>query len=242
MPEVELESGVTVLVRRLGLFELEGKGPALIGPFLYEYELPGGQKVMAEYDLLSVTTPPEPPSIPEEEVEPRSELYWRWIEYHTYQAALRHEGRRQESLAAHLTWVSTYIRDNCLRPQDVAQVLTPEDWLRVHRAALVPQVDRALLADVFQRVYQAEYDGEPLLEAMDRLKPGSGSYEVIRSWEVQLQIEMGLSETAYLDLPLEERAVKIAAVQIPRIIESLTMEDERRRLERERAQEKVKRG
>lgn len=139
-------------VRVLGLYELDGKGREVLGPYRYSILLATGQVYEAEYDLGLLTKTPVPPETPAKELSPDS---WEWNqlkEYETYIAALAHEKLRLESYEGYLSDIAHYILDNCLDETD--RIVTPDDWRKVQAAAIVPALTEEVIADTLRDVFQ----------------------------------------------------------------------------------------
>ncbi len=149
-----LSDGLPCRVRQLGLFELNGKGRAILGPYCYSMLLATGQVVEDEYELRALEETPKPPDLPAAEIKPGSMEWYALNEYETYLAAMAHEKRRVESYHGYVDDVVAYILANCLKAEDCSRIVTPEDWDAVYQAALVPEltieVISATLRDVFQ--------------------------------------------------------------------------------------------
>lgn len=75
--------------------------------------------------------------------------------------------------------------------------------------------------------FQATYDGEPLIKAYQtRLKGGVGAYNVVRIWEVEAMIALGMTEESYAEIPVKQRARMIAARQVPKMVEALSHDEQ----------------
>lgn len=151
---VTLSDGQPCKVRQLGLFELNGKGREVPGPYKYSLLLATGQIIEDEYDLRALDYTPRPPDKPAEEIKPNSLDWYDLQEYETYLAALAHEKVRIESYHGYVQDVIDYILAHCLSADDTTRIVTPGDWDAVYQAALVPQltmeVISATLRDSFQ--------------------------------------------------------------------------------------------
>ena len=220
--EVVLLDGQPCSVRRLGIFELDRVGTDLVGPFRYNFTLANGQEVEEEYDISRISTPPAHPGVPEHEIAERSPQWWALLEWQTYKAAVEHERNRLNSVTGYVIEVSAYIAESCLAVEDRNRIVDIEDWKLVYDAALVPQLTPEILADTFKKNFGAIFDGLEVFDALRRTTKGSGSYDTIRAWEIQAMAQFGYgTEEEWSELSLEERARKVAAVNLPKIMESL---------------------
>lgn len=229
--EVVLSDGQPCSVRRLGIFELDPIGTDLVGPFRYKFTLANGQEVEEEYDISRISTPPAHPGVPENEIVERSPQWWALLEWQTYKAAVEHERKRLESVTNYVTEVSGYIASSCLSPEDRNRIVDLEDWKLVYDVALVPQLTPDILAETFKKNFGAIFDGLEIFDALRRTTKGSGSYDAIRAWEIQAMAAFGYqTEEEWSELSLEERARKVAAVNLPRIMENLESDKTRREM------------
>ena len=119
--EVILSDGKPCVVKKLGLFDLDGVGPTLVGPFTYTYTLANGQEVTDVYDIHDIKTPPSHPNVPESEIVPHTPQWYALLEWQTYRAAVSHEHTRQASVATHILDVSKFIVDKCVPVGDLSQ-------------------------------------------------------------------------------------------------------------------------
>jgi hypothetical protein len=229
--EVVLSDGQPCSVRRLGIFELDSIGPELVGPFRYKFKLANGQEVEEEYDISRISTPPAHPGVPENEIVERSPQWWALLEWQTYKAAVEHERKRLQSVTTYVTEVSAYIAESCLSVEDRKRVVDLEDWKLIYNAALVPQLTPELLAEVFKKNFKAMFDGLDIFKALARTQKGSGEYNAIRAWEIQAMAQFGYqTEEEWSSLSLEERARKVAAINLPKIMESLEADKARKEM------------
>lgn len=159
---IVLSDGLPCRVRQLGLFELDGKGREILGPYRYSLLLATGQIVEDEYDIRALTYTPTPPPIPANEVIQNSPEWFQLREYETYRAALAHEKLRIESYEGYAGDIVQYILTNCVSEEDRQRIIEPDDWKKVYRAALVPQLTeegfRRCLAETFQGYLWQEGD------------------------------------------------------------------------------------
>lgn len=140
-------------VRVLGLYELDNKGRAILGPYCYSILMATGQIKEDEYRLDLLDEIPKKPDKPENEIEPNSYEWYQLREWETYQAALAHESKRYESYEDHNSDIAHYILDNCLEPEDRNRVITPDDWRKVQAAAIVPQLTEEVIADTLRNTF-----------------------------------------------------------------------------------------
>lgn len=141
-------------VRQLGLFELNGKGRELLGPYKYSLLLATGQVVEDEYDIRALDEIPRPPKVAKEDIKPGSPEWYQLEEYETYTCAIAHEKKRVESYHGYVDDIIAYILENCISPEDRTRIISPGDWEMVYQAVFVPEltmeVISATLRDVFQ--------------------------------------------------------------------------------------------
>lgn len=153
---VILSDGQPCKVRQLGLYELNGKGREVLGPYKYSLLLATGQIVEDDYDLRALDYTPHPPDKPVTEVQNGSLDWYDLQEYETYLAAQAHEKVRIESYHGYVDDIVSYILTRCLSADDANRITTPDDWDKVYQAALVPEltweVITVMLRDTFQGV------------------------------------------------------------------------------------------
>jgi hypothetical protein len=129
---------------------------------------------------------------------------------------------------------SRQIIETALHPDDWTRVETEEDYLTVQEAALVKQITPELLADVFRRYFHAHFQGQDIFDALDRVAPGHGGYDALRVWEINTMIDSGYDEEGWSNLDLLERGRKVAAKQLPKLLEALESDRQVKEMERER--------
>jgi hypothetical protein len=153
MPIVTLSDNQTCKVRRLGLFELDGVGREILGPYRYSLLLATGMVVEDTYDLRALTYTPTKPDKPANEIEQGSAEWFQLQDFDTYTAALAHEKLRIESYEGYVSDIAAYILNNCLSQDDRNRVINASDWDTVYTAAIVPQLTEegiaATLRDTF---------------------------------------------------------------------------------------------
>jgi len=199
-------------VRCLGLFELDAVGPAIPGPYRYQILTFTGQVYEAEYPL-----PAEPPEKPDDPEPEQGSIAWRNLQdYETYLCALAHEETRAKAVEDWLNNCAAYILENCL--EDPARLVEPEDYEAVYAAATVPRLRMDDIGTALSQVYRAEFAGRGILEALLSLEPGEGKVDAVALWENQLLNSLGLvtseDEAEYAQLPIMDRARKLAAFKL----------------------------
>ena len=151
---VTLSDGEECEVAVLPIFGLDEVAPDKeIGPFYYDFKI-GDQVVQDVYDPFRAEVPPQPPAVPRHECLPGSVGALQWEEYDTYRAAVVHWERNYTLLDKYYAETKRYILKNCLSPEDRKRVVTPEDMDAVYHAALVPQVEEGIIADVLRKSFQ----------------------------------------------------------------------------------------
>ncbi len=230
--EVTLSDGEPCKVLRLSVFGLDGVGPELPGPFRYFYEIGIGgsnpQRVEDSYDTSARSKPPKHPGIPREEIIPESPEWWDLLEFETYKAAVAYEViARLPTAIEYVRKVSKFIVDNCISPDDVIRIVTKEDFRKIYRAACVPQITRALLAESFKQHFGASFKEEEIFDAIQVLSKGSGKVDMLRQWEHDAMAKYGFrTEDEWADVSLEERVRKVAAIALPDMMKSLEVDDQ----------------
>jgi hypothetical protein len=219
--EVILSDGKPCRVRRLGIFELDGVGPALVGPFRYTFKLANGQEVEEEYDISSITRPPQHPGVPEHEIEERSPQWWALLEWQTYKSAVEHERKRIESINEYVRAVSAHIARHAVSETDRKRVIDSADWQAIYEAALVPQITVERLRRAFDIHFGAHFKGEDIFDALQKIERGHGGYDSIRATEIQIMQKMGMTEAQWAELSIEERTRHVAARMLPKLVENL---------------------
>jgi hypothetical protein len=209
---VELSDGKPCQVRQLGLFELDfNLSPPQRPRFTYELESITGKTYDVEFLVENFDTPPVKPDVPEHEIEKGSDAWYLLREWQLYQAALHYEKERMREIAQYQQDTVFYILNKCLSPEDVDRIVTDDDWLKVHRAALVAPVTMTALRRCLRDVYQATYHNKEIFEALAESESGGGQIDAIKKWENELMIAMGLTEEQYCLMPVQERIMKIIA-------------------------------
>lgn len=214
--EVVLSDGKPCRIRVLGIFELDNVAPSeKLGPYFYEFETIDGTVVRDVYDLSSLEHIPQKPETPKEMSGEGTPSWMDWLEYDTYQAALAHQVRQMEIMEKYNNDVLQYILNHSLvNRSDISRIVLPEDWQKVYEAALVPEVDEYLLADVLERNFNAQYGGKSVFEALQGVDGGAGSYLAVKKWESELMLRLRLSEEEYSKIPVMDRARQIATMKM----------------------------
>lgn len=153
MPVVTLSDGQPCKVRRLGLFELDGCGREVLGPYRYSLLLATGQIVEDTYDLRALTYTPTAPDKPANEIEQGSPEWFQLQDFDTYTAALAHEKLRIESYEGFVGDVAQYILTHCLGVDDINRVVEPGDWDTIYTAAIVPQLTESGVASTLKDTF-----------------------------------------------------------------------------------------
>lgn len=224
MPDdVVLSDGKECHVETLGYFELDGITLPRIGVFTYEITMVTGDKKQVELDLARYEELPKKPDIPEHEIVEESPAWYRLREWQLVQAALLHSRVRIESAHEYCEQILKYVLTNCIAPEDLRRIKTPEDWEAVRWAALVPPLTRERLGDTLRSTFNASYNDEEIFDAMDKTSGGLGAYNALRLWENQLANLLQLSDMQYAMVDLEERSRRICALKLSDWLEYLDM-------------------
>jgi hypothetical protein len=190
-----------------------------------------GQVYEAEYPL-----PDEPPEKPDDPEPEQGSIDWRNLQdYETYQCAVAHEETRAQAVEDWLNNCAAYILEHCV--DDPARLVEPEDYEAVYAAATVPKIRFEDIEAVLAQTFRAEFGGRGVLEALFALEPGAGKVNAVALWESQLLNALGLvtseDEAKYAQLPIVDRARKLAAFKLSDWLGSL---------EADRAHKEAKRG
>jgi hypothetical protein len=147
----------------LGLFELQNEvaPEEEPGPFVYTYEVLGGQVVSKTYDAEDFANPPTKPKIPREEAtKENSQPWFAWQEWDTYQAAVAHQQQQLILAEKYAKDVAAYIMANCLGKEERSRIVTEEDWQKVYRAAMIPTVTEEDIEAALSRIFQGYIQGQ----------------------------------------------------------------------------------
>lgn len=214
--KVKLSDGKPCRIRQLGIFELDNVAPSeKMGPFFYTMEMVDGNKVEDVYDLAALEVAPPKPKTPREDAEKGSSEWKSWLEWETYRAALAHYENQHVVTEEYNEAVLQYIVDmSMVNKSDITRIVTPEDWETVYTAALVPEVDENIIAEVLERNFKAQYQNKPVLDALQGVDGGAGGYLAVKKWESELMLRLQFSEEEYSEIPVMERARKIVAMKL----------------------------
>lgn len=239
---IRLSDGEPCEVKRLGIFDMDNVGPSVLGPFVYTFTMANGQEVEETYDISRFTTPPQHPGVPEDQIVERSPTWHALLEWQTYKLAVAHERKRITSLVEYVKENSRHVLELALDEEDWPRVQDESDWLAIMEAALVPQLSKEILADVFRRHFNAHFNGQEVFDALKNLEGGSGGYDALRVWEINTMSGMGYTEEQWAELALEERARKVAAHNLPDLIKALEADKRMKEIQAQRAAMKGKSG
>lgn len=160
---ITLSDELPCRVRQLGLFEIDGKGREVLGPYKYTMLSATGQFIEDEYVMPQDQADiPIKPDVPKERVQPGTPEWDEMAAWETYQAALAWEAQRIESYEGFVGDICHYILNNCLTSEDRNRLTGPGDWDAVYSAAIVPQLTpegvAACLRDTFYGNIQGSGD------------------------------------------------------------------------------------
>jgi hypothetical protein len=222
--DVVLSDGKKCHVETLGYFELDHIPLPNMGVFTYEVDFVAGDKRQVELDLSRYEELPKKPDIPEHELVEGTRVWYEFREWTLVQAALLHGRLRIESAHDYAEQILAYILKNCIAPEDVKRIKTPEDWEKVRWAALLPQLDRERLAETLRNTFNATYNDEEVFDAMDKTSGGMGAYNALRLWETQLANLLQLRDMEYAMIDLEERSRRVCAMKLNNWLEFLDVD------------------
>ena len=134
---VPLLSGMEVEIRRLGMFELDDIPKDIPPAYTVSILFANGEVYQQQVDLA---TPRRKPTVPLEMCEKGSSDYYDWREYHTWQAGLLHAQEQYEAYCRYCEKIAEYIRETCVITDVPSNEIVAEDWERIYKAALCPQV------------------------------------------------------------------------------------------------------
>ena len=219
-----LSDGAVLDVRTLGIFELDPIGLPEERPFSYKMKLVTGEEIDVEFDPSLFPEPPEKPDVAENEIEYKSREWYALRTWQYYQAALAGRKvmiRELKELAEKITW---YVLENCIDPDDIKRIVTIEDVDELARTALIPQLTLEDVKTAVKNTYHAQYNGMDIMDALEAVSGSSGVYNATRAWENLLMIKMGMTESEYASLPLDERARKVGGMMLKDWFESLEID------------------
>lgn len=229
--EITLSDERPCVVRRLGIFELDGVRPPDARPFLYT-EMVGGNEITRPFDIAVWDSPPTPPTPAQMAAEPGTVPYYYYYEWSLYWAAVYKEKENKEDVKRYCREVAAYIMDTCIPADDKERIVTPEDFRQLWAAALVPQLSLDDLAMSLEYTFRANFDGESVLtkilkDASDEDSEGGG-YNAMRTWEIQAINQSPFTESEWAELPLDERARRVVAMKLDDWLAYLTAEKQRK--------------
>ena len=224
--EVRLSSDEETIipVRRLTLFELDVKVPYLpSGPYTYTVHY-AGRDYEETFDMSRPRKKPDTP-LEEAELDQRSPAFYLWREWLRWREALLHYSRQYEASDEHCQKVRKYILENCLEEGDLEKLVSVEDYRLVYHAALCPQVTKGDIERIIRSSFRAEFDGrnDILNVYSEEISGGAGSYDWLKLEEALLMRERGNTEETYSELPVDTRAILIAAPWVKEILSQLNM-------------------
>ena len=224
-------SGKSITVRRLTVFELDSKVPhEPSGPYTYTVHY-HGRDYEEIFDMRQPRKKPEGISMEEAELDEKHPAFYLWREWLRWREALLHYSRQYDDYDAHCKRVREYIISRCVREEDLDLIDTSEDYRVVYHAALCPQVTKGDIERIMRSSFRGEFDGRSDILAVynEEVKGGMGSYDWLKVEEALLMRERRETEEAYSQLPVETRAILIAAPLVKRLISDLNMERMRKK-------------
>lgn len=212
------------ILRPLGLFELDEIGPEIPGPYLYQVLSFTGVVYDIEYE-----PPDELPVKPEDpEPEEGSPDWYQLREWDIHQAYLAHEEARARTIEEWINNCAAHILAHCLDEATRARLVEPEDYQAVCAAATVPKLRLEDIEAALRQTFRAEFGGQEILKALFALEPGGGKVNAVSLWESQLLNALGLvtaeEEARYSQLPIADRARKVAAFKLADWLGSLEVD------------------
>lgn len=227
MEKVTTEAGDEIEVRRLRLYELDENVPRPdIEPYTIVIDALNGRF----RQLFDMAVPREKPSVPLEDTKEQTPAWYKWRTYYRYQEGLVYTHEQNQLTEKYLRDVSMYVFRTCVSDDQKDLVLSADDFLLVHAAALAPEVSVDTLKYVTAQIFIATYQSQPLFDAyLSLVQTGGGSHQISRVWEMDLLRDLGEDLETYGKRTIFERAVLIMAKKIPSMIQALDMEDEQKR-------------
>lgn len=233
MSEVILSDDKPLEVRTLGIFELDRIERPDLGPFTYPMELMGKVIKYAEYKIEKYeetgTPIPQMPSIPEHEITEDMPEWYELRDHKRYEAALWHNKQRLELAAEFCEKVIEYVLNKCSDEEALARIVTEEDWEKYREASLIPQLTMALIILTLKNTYQAKWNEQDIFEALDKVKGGSGTYNVVRLWENNWATKMGFTDLQLATIPVAERARRVSGFMLDGWMEVLEINKMRKK-------------
>ena len=223
MTLVTLSDGQPCEVRRLRIFELrEVIEPPLYGYFTYEVEI-GGRMITAVYEPSD-----EPPKVTSTDP---SIAIWQQHEVDYYRAWQAFEEEKRTAPERYAYDVAAYILVECLEQEDRQRVATVEDYNKVYLAALTPQLTIKELELAAARIFHAKFNNQPIFKALFNKEHGTSDSEqdVIAVWEVETMHSSGLTEQAWSELDIGERARRVVGSKLSEWQSGLQIQKDRER-------------
>lgn len=228
MVQVTFADGYTSSVRPLGIFELDQIDRPSGRPFTYTMQFVDGETAEVELDPDDWDDPPEKPDTPRDEIEEESADWYALRDWQRFEAARSYRNQQFHGTLQFLEDVTAYVLEQSLDAEAIPHVQTSEDWEKVYRAALVPQLTKDLLAQTLRQTYEATWNEEEIFDALEKTSGGKGTVNAIRLWENKVMLEMQMSELQYASLDLHERARKVCALMIGKWLEHLEIDNFRK--------------
>lgn len=217
-------NGKEIEIKKLKIFDLDPFVPKRIGPYTEKITI-AGEEHEAEFDIRKFKEPPEKVILEEgEKLTQYSEQWWQQHEYDLYQAALLHETNKQDTIIEFYEQIKDFVLKNCVKKEDLDKIETAEDWKLIYDSVLVEQLTMEIIAETLDSVFQAEFQGEPVLDALKRSKKGHGSINTIKQWEISLMNKLGISELDYSVMDVRERSRRVCSEFLPEIMSYLETE------------------
>jgi len=223
---VILDSGETIEVRRLRIFELdqvEGIPEKFMGEYTVDIMLRGGNKTYRQ--LFDLSTPRTPPETHFWEVEEKSQDWYNWRSYFRYMEGFLYYAAQHEELLLYRKRIAKFIFNNCIKEEDHEKIVTPQDYVKVYLSALCPEVTMEDLRAAARDSFRATYDGRFIFDAYQRLDATAGSYRFVKVLEAKLLRELGGDFEVYSQIPIYERAILIVGPLLSDMVSALDIKD-----------------
>lgn len=69
--------------------------------------------------------------------------------------------------------------------------------------------------------FRATFDGEEIFDAFQNYEPGWAEYASLRSWEMELMLELRMVEQQYSELDVKQRARMVAGLKLSEWLKAL---------------------
>jgi len=202
-----LSDGEECSVQRLELFELTRVGPMPPPDFEYEIESGDGKSYKIIYPLQErLKNPPKEPTAESGK--------WDHIEWDRFQAALTVRQKQLEIRHERLINCAIYIIEHCLIEKDRSRVVTKEDYQKIYRLAICPEITMEDIQQELNNFYHANWGGDDLLQLLGGIKGSPGEYWTSRIWEYQLMNSLGWTISEYSKMDVIERTRRIISANI----------------------------